>query len=356
MSALCPQGETEFETRLRLPGLLAGHTMPLMINDSADGDEGTAVALKIGKPEVFRPGLLQYLFLVPPIAFFTVIGIALAIAQPLSGFTFLAVALSLVSGLVLLNLLGMRIELGDEGLTKIYFFGLLRQSISISQLQASRDSGPRESTVWFESADGKGLGFGVIRSAVWRGRDVDKLYEIAVTHERSSTPDPSATSLRAPDTEKTGSTQYGWAEVEPEAARDWRKKRGSVEPSVRADDWKPAENQTSEFIDDPFFIVLSASPGLSVLVGAVIGIQMHSWRSLLAFGAGFACVLPAVPYFRYGNRLPSSRLILWPIRTVVFVLTVGIPLTIWIIVIGVGGVAHDVVTFLGCLMSRHTCG
>jgi hypothetical protein len=329
-----------------------------MSDDSSKSDEGLAVPVKIEKPEVFRPGLLQYLFLVPPTAFFTVVGIAIAIAQPLSGYTFLAVGLSLVSGLVLLNVIGMRIELDDERLAKVYFFGLYRQSIAITQLRASVESDRRETSVWFESADGKGLGFGVIRSAVWRGRDVDRLYKIAATNQRQPASYPVRSSGPPVATTEAGSAVQSWAVVEPEGEGGRHEKPGSTDFSVRADEWEPASahKEAPAFEDDPFFIILSATLGLSVLIGAVIGIQVHSWRSLLAFVGAFACVIPAAPYFAWGSHLPSSRMILWPVRTVVFVLTIGIPLTIWIVLIGSGRIAHEVVTFLGCMLVRQACG
>ena len=48
------QGDTEFETLLRLTGQGDGHTMPTVSDESADRNEGLAVPLKIGKPEGMR--------------------------------------------------------------------------------------------------------------------------------------------------------------------------------------------------------------------------------------------------------------------------------------------------------------
>jgi hypothetical protein len=107
--------------------------------------------------------------------------------------------------------------------------------------------------------------------------------------------------------------------------------------------------------DDGFGIVLLASPGFVILVGLVIGIQLHTWRSLLMFAAAWTTFIPVLPYSRYRDRLPKSRVVLRPVQTAVYILTLGMPLTIWILLLGPGVLGHEVLTFLGCMVSRATC-
>ena len=146
-----------------------------------------------------------------------------------------------------------------------------------------------------------------------------------------------------------------------EADRAELKRVGEVADAdtARFDERRPAhaQQQTDLSDNDSFFIVLLASLGFVIAVGATIGIQLHSPRSLLVFVACFASAVSAAPYLAYRRRLPSSRLIVWPVQAVVFLLSVGIPVAIWILLIGPGGLAHEVLTFLSCATPFYqTCG
>jgi hypothetical protein len=142
---------------------------------------------------VFRPGLSQYAYLLLGPA----IPICIGIATIVYGLTtqsqdwgsrapwaLFEIAFGVVPGAYVL---GMRIELDDERVSKVYLFGLVRSTILRTQLRASSH---KESSEWgsytrveFESADGKGWGFSVHPFWVWRSSDVDKLQAIAVEAE-----------------------------------------------------------------------------------------------------------------------------------------------------------------------------
>ncbi len=86
---------------------------------------------------------------------------------------------------VVLYVIGMRVELDDVNLTKIYLFGRFRTSIPLSQLRASTERTESSGTsVTFVSANENGQSFSLLRTWGWRGRDINRLYRLAVAGEQ----------------------------------------------------------------------------------------------------------------------------------------------------------------------------
>ena len=133
---------------------------------------------------VYRPGLGQYVYVlsVPGLV------IALGLATIVYGFTahtedwnarlpwgLFVIAVGLIPAAYIL---GMRVELTDERLSKIFLFGLLRETIPLGDLacdvDTEDDGGYEVARATFMNARGRG-GFGLYRSWVWSKNVVDHL-------------------------------------------------------------------------------------------------------------------------------------------------------------------------------------
>jgi len=139
---------------------------------------------------VIRPGPLQYayLLLVPAIP------IALGIATLAAGFSAepsdWGSRLPSAASIMLLGLIpaayvfGMSVELTDASVSKVFLFGLLRETIPLARMAANisteRDTehGFDIQYVNFATIDGRGA-FTLLRGWVWPGRDVDDLFVLA---------------------------------------------------------------------------------------------------------------------------------------------------------------------------------
>jgi hypothetical protein len=78
--------------------------------------------------------------------------------------------------------LGMSVEANGEQVSKVFLFGLYRETIPLDRLAAKVDkelaSGVFVSKAQFMRAQGKGA-FSLYRTWVWRGHDVDELLKLA---------------------------------------------------------------------------------------------------------------------------------------------------------------------------------
>ena len=83
--------------------------------------------------------------------------------------------------------------------------------------------------------------------------------------------------------------------------------------------------------DDPFFIVLWGLYGLVITLGGALAFYVHAWSSIPIFLISFSGIIVGGPYTAVMDRIPQRRLILWPIRMVVCVLTLGLPFSLWIV-------------------------
>ncbi len=128
--------------------------------------------------------------LLPGPAFFAVVFAALVIFSPLTVWSWLGVGMSVVCIVICANVLGMRIELDDDQLSKVYFWGLFRSSIPLKQLRTStnRQTGRSPGSVDFASVDPNGPSFNVVPFFAWRVRDIDSLKAIAIDREQAIAP------------------------------------------------------------------------------------------------------------------------------------------------------------------------
>jgi hypothetical protein len=143
-----------------------------------------------GSRTVFRPGLGQYIWnlgwsALPIVGGLGTIYLALTPrAQDRSSLIVGGIAVAVVGVFFFAYVLGMRIEVDDETVSKVYFSGLLRRRIPREQLRASSHT---ERNRWwsftridFESVDDDDvLGFSVYPFWAWRSGDVDRLRAIA---------------------------------------------------------------------------------------------------------------------------------------------------------------------------------
>ncbi len=138
----------------------------------------------------FRPGLGQYIWnlawsALPIVGGLGTIYLALTPrAQDRGSLIVGGIVIAAVGVFFFAYVLGMRIEVDDESVSKVYFFGLLRRRILREQLRAS--SHTERNRPWayaridFESVDDDNvLGFSVYPFWVWRSGDVDRLRAIA---------------------------------------------------------------------------------------------------------------------------------------------------------------------------------
>ena len=250
---------------------------------------------------VMRPGFGQYIYLLPVPALWAALPVLVVFSQPLSTWTLLAISQSAVGAIGLAYMLGMRIELDDERVSKVYFFGLFRNSISISQLRARIKRSYQGGTeAAFESADGEGLGFTIQRTFAWRRRDFDRLCSIAATSERR---------------------REGRLATASELALE--NSALEVESDVVA-------GSTSRQIDGAWIVVMGAVAVLALLIGIGNATHFHSWTGVLDVAAGLLSFGPLAGYIAYHQRLPQSPFALWTVRALLIGLTLTIPLSIWI--------------------------
>ncbi len=148
------------------------------------GPSDAEIVVESGRRRVIRPGVGQYIYTL----FFPAFVICVGIATIVYGFTtqaqdwgsripfgLLIIAFGLLPSAYVL---GMRVEASGGQVSKIFLFGLLRETIPLNQLAASvgRDSGAWQAR--FMRANGRGA-FSLYRSYVWRSSDVDELLGLA---------------------------------------------------------------------------------------------------------------------------------------------------------------------------------
>lgn len=138
---------------------------------------------------VIRPGVLQYGYLLLVPALFVIIGIAMIAAgfgaeQP--DWTSLIAAGLLVAAPGVawaVYVLGMSVELDADRVSKLYLFGLLRETIPLARLacDVSTETDQYENQIQymnFATIDGRGA-FTLLRGWAWRRHDVDDLFGLA---------------------------------------------------------------------------------------------------------------------------------------------------------------------------------
>jgi|SRR5579864_2278247 len=137
---------------------------------------------------VIRPGPLGYVYALffPAVAIIFGLGIIfdssfthgkdLAVRLPAGLFVLLAGALPAI------HFLGIRIEVDSNQVSKVYLFGLVRESIPISQLAAKVEFRLMRGSTYpyarFMNADGPGA-FNLYPRQVWRSNDVNELLRLA---------------------------------------------------------------------------------------------------------------------------------------------------------------------------------
>jgi hypothetical protein len=89
------------------------------------------------------------------------------------GILFLAIGL-----IPALYVLGMRVEIDQQNVSKVFLFGLLRESIPRDQLACNVRTGSRADLACFMRADGAGA-FCLYPGYVWRDRDVQMLLQLS---------------------------------------------------------------------------------------------------------------------------------------------------------------------------------
>jgi hypothetical protein len=140
---------------------------------------------------VFRPGLWQYAYILLLLA----LPVAFGISMIQYGFTiqerdwgnriFFGLLMIAIGAVPAAYFLGMRIEVDNDNVSKVYLFGLLRSAIARDRIHATAHTessrGWDYTRVDFGSVDenDNSLGFSVYPSWVWRSSDVDKLLTIA---------------------------------------------------------------------------------------------------------------------------------------------------------------------------------
>jgi hypothetical protein len=254
-----------------------------------------------GQRVAFRPGLGQYVYLLAVPALWAALPVLVVISQPPTMWTWLDIGQSAVGVIGLGYMLGMRIELDGERVSKVYFFGLFRNSIRLSQLRARIKpcyQGGTQAT--FDSADGEGLGFTIQRTFAWRRRDFDRLCAIASASERRrsgrlATASELALENQALDFE----SEVGVGSESRETGGTW-------------------------------IVIIGAVAVLALLIGIGNASHFHSWTGVFDVAAGVLSFVPLVGYVVFGRRSPRSRFASWPVRALLLGLTVAIPLSIWI--------------------------
>jgi hypothetical protein len=136
---------------------------------------------------VVRPGFFQYAYALLVPGFFTAMGMATVAyglttqAQDWSGRLPASVFWGVPGLLGCAYVLGMRVEVTGQQVSKIFLFGLVRETIPLDQLAAKVDreysSGVHVSKAQFMRAQGRGA-FSLYRTWIWRGRDVDQLLRL----------------------------------------------------------------------------------------------------------------------------------------------------------------------------------
>jgi hypothetical protein len=259
------------------------------------------VKSETGRRAVFRPGLGQYAYLLAVPALWAALPIAFMFSQPLTVWTLLAISQCAIGVIGLAYMLGMRIELDDERVSKVYFFGLFRNSIRLSQLRARIKNSYRGGTeANFESADGEGFGFTIQRTFAWRRRDFDRLCAIAAASERRR-------------------------EGRLATARELALENHTLD--IESDVGVESESLAVDLV---WIVITGAVAAFALLIGIGNATHFHSWTGVLDVAAGLLSFGPLAGYIAYRRWLPQGRFAVVSARAVILVLTIAIPLGVWI--------------------------
>jgi hypothetical protein len=135
---------------------------------------------------VIRPGPLQYGYLLLVPALIIIFGLAMIAAgfgsEPPDWASRLPAGVAILApGLFwAAYVVGMRVEVDDTQVSKLYLFGLLRETIPFAHMavDVSTETDQYENNIQylnFANIDGRGA-FTLLRGWVWPGRDVDDLF------------------------------------------------------------------------------------------------------------------------------------------------------------------------------------
>jgi len=137
---------------------------------------------------VIRPGLFGYVYALAFPAVAVIFGLAIIFDSSATHGKDLAVRLPaglfvvLAGAFPAAHFLGTRIEIDPNQVSKVYLFGLVRESIPISQLAGNVETrymrGSRYPYARFMNADGRGA-FNLYPRQVWRSSDVNELLRLA---------------------------------------------------------------------------------------------------------------------------------------------------------------------------------
>ncbi len=127
---------------------------------------------------VFRPGVLQYAYCLWAPILCIGGGVALLLQWNVPGSVGFGVLLLTIGLIPALYVPGMRVEVDQRDVSKVFLFGLLRESIPRDQLASDVGRSAGTDLVRFMRADGAGA-FSLYPGYVWRDRDVQMLRQLS---------------------------------------------------------------------------------------------------------------------------------------------------------------------------------
>jgi hypothetical protein len=127
---------------------------------------------------VFRPGGLQYAYCLWAPVLCIGIGVALLLQWSVPGSVGFGVLFLVIGMIPALYVLGMRVEIDQRNVSKVFLFGLLRESIPRDQLASDAKKSAGTDLACFMRADGAGA-FNLYPGYVWRDRDVQMLVQLS---------------------------------------------------------------------------------------------------------------------------------------------------------------------------------
>jgi hypothetical protein len=123
---------------------------------------------------VFRPGVLQYAYCLWAPVLCIGVGVALLLQWNVPGSVAFGVLFLGIGMIPALYVLGMRVEVDQRSVSKVFLFGLLRELIPRDQLACDAKKSAGTDLACFMRADGAGA-FNLYPGYVWRDRHVQML-------------------------------------------------------------------------------------------------------------------------------------------------------------------------------------
>ncbi len=127
---------------------------------------------------VFRPGMRQYAYCLWAPVLCIGVGVAFVLRWNVPGSVGFGVLFLAIGLIPAVYVLGMRVEVDQRNVCKVFLFGLLRESIPRDQLACDSRRSAGTDLVCFMKADGAGA-FNLYPGYVWKDRDVQTLIELS---------------------------------------------------------------------------------------------------------------------------------------------------------------------------------